>query len=439
MIPHCQPLDQVITGNTFRSSYMDGDTEVPLRLAKELLSKAALVLGRREEFLDVTGSGYNAFEALCLFYEKFHSRMIGSLLSSESHHGLGSLFLKRFFETVFPDFEIENRRVSVTTEKYIGPIPNDHESGGIIDILLETDEWMVAIENKVDESARNNQPKQLYRYWNWVKARGRDFALVYLTPTGKTAPEGSTSGKGRKLEAGKGKDYICLSYTQIASWIDACIRDSVRFPRIREILIQYRDFLDQNVLPSRNGDKYMTEIEQLIENGFFSVATAIAKALPNARANATGALLKKVFNDKTIPGTNAQKGSLEDWKRFADPTSSTCDNPCYLFSVSFRKRGKLALALAWEGSQPGIGICVDKESFEFGKELHCRFMNQQWNKDATDWWPCWIWLDQVHLDASFFDMKKDQKQFCDDLDAKFNILCECIRKVAKDFVSEETT
>lgn len=419
----------------------DGEATDLTTMAMHLLRDVSSVLVRREEFLDTSGNGFNAFDSLRLSWEKFHSRMIGVLLSPESRHGLGTLFLQRFFEMIDLNLTIPEtkRGVSVTTEQYIGEIDEDTEHGGFIDILIESDRWTVAIENKIDESERNNQPKQLYRYWNWVKARGRDFALVYLTPTGKTAPEGSTSGKGRKLEAGKGKDYICLSYTQIASWIDACIRDSVRFPRIREILIQYRDFLDQHVLPSRNGDKYMTEIEQLIENGFFSVATAIAKALPNARANATGALLKKVFNDKTIPGTNAQKGSLEDWKRFADPTSSTCDNPCYLFSVSFRKRGKLALALAWEGSQPGIGICVDKESFEFGKELHCRFMNQQWNKDATDWWPCWIWLDQVHLDASFFDMKKDQKQFCDDLDAKFNILCECIRKVAKDFVSEETT
>ena len=439
MIPHCQVLDQVITDNTFRSSHMDGDTEVPLRLAKELLSKAALVLGRREEFLDVTGSGYNAFEALCLFYEKFHSRMIGSLLSSESHHGLGSLFLKRFFETVFPDFEIENRRVSVTTEKYIGPIPDNHESGGIIDILLETDEWMVAIENKVDESDRNNQPKQLYRYHKWLSTQnGKKFRLIYLTPSGKPAPDESTNGNDRNLEAGT--DYVFLSYGQIASWIDTCTRESVRFPRIREVLVQYRDFLDQHVLPDRKRDKYMNEIEQLIKPGSFAAAEAIANALPNAKTRAMEFLLKNVLSSKIDSISTVAAGAIGELRRFTEG-SATDEDPCKLFLLKQPKTNEaILLALAWdrETRRAGIGICCPAGGL-LGRQLLSRFANQPENKDATECWPYWIWLRHIRQDASFFDSIDDQNRFRNELDRAFELLGNAFKDVAASFAAEEST
>ena len=412
--------------------------------ATRLLRDVSSVLARREEFLDASGDAYNAFEALWLSQEKFHSRMIGTLLSSESRHGLGTLFLHRFFETLgigrFPIPDAK-RGVSVTIEKYIGEIPNDtYESGGIIDILVESTEWMLAIENKIDESDRNNQKKQLYRYWNWLKSkRGESFILVYLTPSGKMAPNESISGDMKHLESGKDKDYICVSYEQVANWIDACIRDSVRFPRIRETLVQYRDFLDQYVLPNRKEDKYMNEIETLIQNGSFAAADAIANALPKAKEDAMGALLEKVFAAETIQGRNVQKGSSEDWKRFADPNSATDSNPCHLFWFERPLTNEIvALALAWLQNRPVIGItCSDGGAL--GDELIRRFATQKFNDGATEYWPYLIWLDCVHLDTSFFDSKEDQERFCGELKEKFSILSVRFSEVVADYASEETT
>ncbi len=407
----------------------DGEATDLTTMAMHLLRDVSSVLVRREVFLDTSGNGFNAFDSLRLSREKFHSRMIGALLSPESRHGLGTLFLQRFLEmlglTRFPIPE-DKRGVSITTEKYIGEIEDGFECGGIIDILIESDRWCLAIENKIDESDRNNQPQQLYRYWNWVKTRRPDFAVVYLTPSGKTAPMKST---GEKLEADK--DYIRLSYGIIADWIDLCIRDSVRFPRIREVLVQYRDFLEHHVLPNRKRDKYMDEIEQLIGNGFFAAATAIANALPNARANAMGALLKKVFDDKTISGTNVHRGTSEDRKRFGDPNSATDENPCHLFYfVSPQTKETVAVALAWdrESNRPGIGICCP-DGGALGDELLRRFATKPLNQDASAWWPYWIWLDQVRSDASFFDSSEDQQSFCRELDEKFHILYECFNEV----------
>ena len=422
----------------------DGETTDLATVAGPLLRDVSSVLVRQEEFLDTSGNGFNAFDSLQLSQEKFHSRMIGALLSPESRHGLGTLFLQRFFETIHLDLEHfsipENKHdVSVTTEKYIGEIPKDtYESGGIIDILVESNGWCLAIENKIDESERNNQPKQLYRYHRWLASqRAKKSILIFLTPTGKTAPEKSTSVKDGKLEAGK--DYIRLSYSEIADWIDVCIRDSVRFPRIREILVQYRDFLDQHVLPDRKKDKYMDEIEQLIKPGSFAAAEAIANALPNAKARAMESLLKAVlaFRIDSISTDEAEFSS--ELRRFSEG-SATDKDPCKLFSLKQPQTNEtMMLALAWdcESNRPGIGICCPNGG-ELGEKLLRRFSAEQRDWGATAWWPCWIWLDHIRSirsDASFFDCEENQAQFRAELKEKFQRLYKCFSEVATEWAS----
>ena len=183
----------------------------------------------------------------------------------------------------------------------------------------------------------------------------------------------------------------------------------------------------------------MNEIETLIQNGSFAAADAIANALPSAKENAMAALLEKVFSVETIQGRNVQKGSSEDWKRFADPNSATDSNPCHLFWFE-RPRTKevVALALAWYQNRPGIGIsCSDGGAL--GEKLLQRFAAVPLNEDATEWWPYWIWLDHVHSDASFFDSKEDQERFCGELKEKFSILSASFNGVVADYASEETT
>lgn len=413
----------------------DDETTDLTTVSMHLLRNVSSVLVRREEFLDTSGNGFNAFDSLRLSQEKFHSRMISTLLSPDSHHGLGTLFLQRFLETLglvrFPVPE-DKRGVSIITEKYIGEIKDGFECGGIIDLLAESDGWSLAIENKINENERNNQPKQLYRYWNWIKSRHPNFALVYLTPSGKTAPEESTGGR---LEANK--DYIRLSYGQIASWIDACIRDSARFPRIREVLVQYRDFLEQHVLPDRKRDKYMNEIEQLIKPGSFAAAEAIANALPNAKTRAMEFLLKNVLSSKIDSISTVEAGATGELRRFAEG-SATDEDPCKLFLLKQPKANEaILLALAWEKEtrRAGIGICCPNGG-ALGEKLLRRFSDKHWNKDATAWWPCWIWLDHIHFDATFFDSTEEQIRFRNELNDAFNILSREFIKIAAEFAAE---
>lgn len=414
----------------------DGEATDLTTMAMHLLRDVSSVLVRREEFLDTSGNGFNAFDSLRLSREKFHSRMIGVLLSPESRHGLGTLFLQRFFEMINLNLTIPEtkRGVSVTTEKYIGEIEDGFESGGIIDILVESNGWSLAIENKINESERNNQPKQLFRYWNWIKSRQPKFAVVYLTPSGKTAPPEST---GWKLEADK--DYIRLSYGKIADWIDLCIRDSVRFPRIREVLVQYRDFLEQHVLPDRKRDTYMDEIEQLIKPGSFAAAEAIAYALPNAKTRAMEFLLKNVLPSTIDSISTVEVGATGELRRFVEG-SATNEDPCKLFFLKQPKTDEtILLALAWDRAtgRAGIGICCPAGG-PLGQELLDRFSNQPKNKDGTEFWPYWIWLDHVPGDASFFDSDDDQNQFRNELGKAFDILGKAFQEVAADFAAEET-
>lgn len=417
-----------------RISIMDRDDSIELS-AERLLKTTNEILARRNEFLEASGNGYNLFSSLDLTYEKFHSRMIASVLSPDARHGLGTLFLRRFLETLKLDamaiaMPSDPAKIAVETEKDIGPLSADNEEGGRIDIVITTGNFIVLIENKVDERTENNQPLQLYRYKKWLdKQQPIHKLLVFLTPTGKTAHTSSTDGNDFKLCA-ENKDYLCVSYASIGKWIESCIKDSALFPRIRETLVQYRDYLGTQFSIPAFGDKYMKEVEQLIKKGSFAAAEAIANALPDAKAHVMESLLKNVLLSKIDSIADVDTDLSGELKRFVDGTA-TANNPCKLFVRKHRKTNEdMGLALAWDSDtrRPGIGIfCPDGGAL--GEQLLARFANQE-NKDATKHWPYWIWLDHFSRNASFYDSDDERNKFRNELEKASNILVNAFQEAS---------
>jgi len=139
---------------------------------------------------------FNVFHALRLDHDetRLHSRFITNLLNPYRLHGMGDTFLKKFLTSCFsenslPDFNYEN--VVVKTEFPLGKkiIPKDknekiNATGGSLDILIESEKYVIGIENKINAG---DQSLQLRRYYNSLKKiySQKIVILLYLTPTGK--------------------------------------------------------------------------------------------------------------------------------------------------------------------------------------------------------------------------------------------------------------
>jgi hypothetical protein len=174
--------------------------------------------------------GFNVYRILRLERREVlvHTPMLAELLDPEGTHGQGFLFLRTFLETLgLPGSTLSplspgGHQWFVETEKPTG-------THGNLDILISCRELgcMVAIENKI---GAGEQEDQLWRYWNWLEYRKRQFPrrhLVFLTPTGRNA------------QTAKSADYTPLSYhSDICSWLNGTL-PLVRSVTVKETLKQY--------------------------------------------------------------------------------------------------------------------------------------------------------------------------------------------------------
>lgn len=332
------------------------DTELDIqRFFQEVASICALGQAQQEE-RNRKGENYNLFSILSIErYELKHSALIANLLDPKGSHGCGDAFLRAFFEialkgTAYP-FESSTPPNSYT-EHYIGPIAGD--TGGRIDILVESSRYGLIIENKI---YAGDQDKQLTRYDNYGKETfGADkYLLAYLTLFGNEASEGSTA-KGSTKEV----DYLCLSYAEdILRWLEQCVRLAYDKPLVRESLNQYIRTIKQLTYQDMN----QKNIEKIID---LAVDHPEVVATLSSKRDAIAQGIRKKYIFAELKKYADQKGWLYD-----DSESSYNEEEP---KIRFRKEG-------WDGS---IIISADSEN----------------KKSNYGWWMnLWIGIDSKEAGA----------------------------------------
>ena len=141
----------------------------------------------------------------------------------------------------------------MTKEKDVGTY-------GRIDILFETKDACLVIENKIHAT---DESKQLERYYNYAKTKFQEgkINVVYMTPFGSEPSNDSLGSLGSKDR----KRIRYISYkTDIVDWLDACIKEVARVPQVRELLIQYQNLL-RKLTGSLNRSLTM-ELKELLRN-----------------------------------------------------------------------------------------------------------------------------------------------------------------------------
>jgi len=252
-----------------------------------LLGQFRLLKDKYDAVAAATGERFNVFSVLDRERREVttHSRLLAELLNPKGSHGCSAVFLRLFFEALdvkeafrsdaHSDAQMAN--FQVTAEAWIGD--------GSIDILIEGNGKCIVIENKI---GADDQERQLGRYYDYaVRKVGGDenanerIVVVYLTLDGR-APSDVTLGTNSDKQKFKlaQEDVLCVAYgTHIVKWLDSCIKETVRIPRIRETLVQYqslvkkltgqtmhRDFImDTNALFSSSENyRLIPELEQAI-------------------------------------------------------------------------------------------------------------------------------------------------------------------------------
>ena len=203
-------------------------------------------LVQKEKFLhrekERRGENYNVFEVMNAQRDEVstHSAIIASLLNPQCNHGCQSAFLKIFVDglkeflrdTTFR-FDTNLNKCRVEVEFNIGRRSPDDETGGRIDLIVESEsgEQAIIIENKIYAA---DQVKQLYRYNNYAQTRYKSYLILYLTLYGTKPSECSS------CSLQEGTDFYCIGYnTFIREWLIRCKEKANSFPTVRETITQY--------------------------------------------------------------------------------------------------------------------------------------------------------------------------------------------------------
>lgn len=183
------------------------------QLLKDVYEATKDIKQEKAEPFDVIGTCIGTQETI-------HSKFLAELLNPHGSHGLGSAFLKAFYEQIGLKY-FHSERYSVRTEvnckekgkKKTQEKENEgQESNGRIDIIIKNSQELVVIENKIHAV---DQPDQLKRYSEWLNKQGEaNKKLIYLTLDGHEASNA------------KDIDYQRISYSNdILKWLDKCIAE----------------------------------------------------------------------------------------------------------------------------------------------------------------------------------------------------------------------
>ena len=248
---------------------------------------------KQREEREKRGELFNIFEILKVETNetRAHSAFLAALLTPKGKHGAGDRFLRAFIDTMdcLKDFEFNTKDAKVEIEYSIGNKNEDATEGGRIDILIESGNKAIIIENKI---YAGDQEKQLIRYTNYAK-KYRDYRLLYLNLYGDEASEYSVKDESdKKLQSGE--DYFQVGYDkEIIDWLEACIAEAERLPIVRESVIQYQNLIKK--LTNQNMEQGYSEqvLNAMLDKNNIDAVAAIVAQSENWRAR----IIRKLIDD----------------------------------------------------------------------------------------------------------------------------------------------
>lgn len=342
------------------------------------------------------GEDFNIFRVMGLQNDEVHthSAMIAALLDPNQSHGAKETFLNLFVEQIkiLNEYVGKIRTATVDTERPIGVLSNDKETGGRLDVVLDIElidgkKVLIVIENKI---FAGDQQKQLLRYYNYAKERKNysNFFIFYLTLSGDDPSKESTDGLKVNYE------YYTLSYkSDIYKWLEKCLEKTYDRPLVRETIIQYKNLiasLTQQDMDKSAQEKLAQEVASSYDN--MKLAIAINSNYNEILNQMCEKKLREIFDN--IKFDNIKKERNLEYRIYGE---SWCSQYCGVF---FYKQEWEKLGFAFEFFKPGLNgfiygfKYVDNTLEKNVKETIKNNIKKGKNKEGKEgsWYP---WYDYV--------------------------------------------
>lgn len=274
------------------------------------------VLTHQREIEKLKGEHFNVFSVLGFERRenRTHSAFLFELLNPKGSHLKGTTFLELFLYQMNLIDHIDVKSAFVLKEHSIGKINYEKVEGGRIDLFIsDKNSNSICIENKIDA---DDQYKQLERYSNHNKSKNK---IIYLNLHG-TMPSDDSKG-GLKIDI----DFQVFSYkTDIAKWLEVCIKESTDIPILRETIKQYLILIKK--ITNTMDAQHEKEINSLILSHYeeskliASKVHYIKSIIGEEIRQAVFVLLKEKINGKykISEGEKASKLYSQIWIRFTD-------------------------------------------------------------------------------------------------------------------------
>ena len=228
---------------------------------------------QKEEYAKkVLGENFNLFSVFGIERREIYvCKMIGDLLSPQGRHGVGSVFIKKFFEQEkFAAFNITDSELETATVV----CEKSTSEGRRIDFVIQTASWIIPIEAKIDAE---DQPNQCADYFFEIEDRAKIYGIksskiYYLTLDGRR-PSPNSMGKLTDSQV----DTLTWK-ENILAWLEDCCnlaevqRRNIVFTNIRQLVETIKGWY-----------KMDDSFEKIIRENNFSYAVQLWHIIDKAR------------------------------------------------------------------------------------------------------------------------------------------------------------
>ncbi len=204
------------------------------QFTRDLKFRLALFKKFKREADKYLASDFNIFDWIQPDEKQF-SDVFAFLLDKEASHAQGVVFLHEFWR--FLDLtSLTPEDFRVTQERIIG--------NGRIDILLESNNQVIIIENK---PFALDQEGQIARYVHEYESE--DYYVVYLSGDGSDPSEGSiTRGQLSKLK--EDSKFQTVSYNNLTSWLSSC-HQKCQADKLRWLIFDLINYINEHFMEQR--------------------------------------------------------------------------------------------------------------------------------------------------------------------------------------------
>lgn len=240
----------------------------------------------------------NCLQNIELEYGSVSDDNIFQILNIENKELFHSRFLKYLIDNNWDNFikffklnENENagKLRSSQCEFFCPALPNCSKSkNGRIDLYFEAENHIVAIEVKW---RAGEQPTQLLRYHRYLQKSNKQFTLIFLTPTGRSANKTACYECEKKCSLDN-TEYYNLSFAELTNWLEDLEKSNKN-----GLISQYREILTKETKNIMNAEKLL---EMINNSDTFKAACELADGMDTVkesiRKDFFSALTEKLSN-----------------------------------------------------------------------------------------------------------------------------------------------